>query len=123
MKKQYQAVTAAEAVKVIKSGDHVHISSVSNVPQCLVKALCDRGRAGELKNVYIHHLHTEGVISLSVSNGAVFEYRVHNLLGQQVLSGQSHGELLLDLSSCQKGLYFVSITQEGNTHIEKIVIK
>ena len=60
MKKQYQAVTAAEAVKVIKSGDHVHISSDSNVPQCLVKALCDRGRAGELKNVYIHHLHTEG---------------------------------------------------------------
>ena len=60
MRKQYQAVTAAEAVKVIKSGDHVHISSVSNVPQCLVKALCDRGRAGELKNVYIHHLHTEG---------------------------------------------------------------
>ena len=60
MKKQYQAVTAEEAVKVIKSGDHVHISSVSNVPQCLVKALCDRGRAGELKNVYIHHLHTEG---------------------------------------------------------------
>ena len=60
MKKQYQAVTAEEAVKVIKSGDHVHISSVSNVPQCLVKALCERGRAGELKNVYIHHLHTEG---------------------------------------------------------------
>ena len=60
MRKQYQAVSAAEAVKVIKSGDHVHISSVSSVPQCLVKALCDRGRAGELKNVYIHHLHTEG---------------------------------------------------------------
>ena len=60
MKKQYQAVTAEEAVKVIKSCDHVHISSVSNVPQCLVKALCERGRAGELKNVYIHHLHTEG---------------------------------------------------------------
>lgn len=60
MKKQYQAVTADEAVKVIKSGDHVHISSVSNVPQCLIKALCERGRAGELKNVYIHHLHTEG---------------------------------------------------------------
>ncbi len=60
MKKQYQVVTAEEAVRVIKSGDHVHISSVSNVPQCLVKALCDRGRAGELKNVYIHHLHTEG---------------------------------------------------------------
>ena len=60
MRKQYQPVSAEDAVKVIKSGDHVHISSVSSVPQCLVKALCDRGRAGELKNVYIHHLHTEG---------------------------------------------------------------
>ena len=58
--KKYHAVTPDEAVKVIKSGDHVHISSVSNAPQCLIKALCDRGRTGELKNVYIHHLHTEG---------------------------------------------------------------
>ncbi len=58
--KQYHAVSPEEAVKVIKSGDHVHISSVSNVPQCLIKALCDRGRTGELQNVYIHHLHTEG---------------------------------------------------------------
>lgn len=49
MKKQYTPVTAEEAVKVIKSGDHVHISSVSNAPQCLIKAMCDRGRAGELK--------------------------------------------------------------------------
>ena len=60
MGKQYKTVTAEEAVKVVKSGDHVHISSISNAPQCLIKALCDRGRAGELKNVYIHHLHTEG---------------------------------------------------------------
>ena len=60
MRKQYQPVTAQEAVKVIKSGDHVHISSVSNVPTPLVEALCQRGRNGELKNVFIHHLHTEG---------------------------------------------------------------
>lgn len=60
MKKSYKPVTAEEAVKVIKSGDHVHISSVSNVPQCLIRALCERGRRGELQNVYIHHLHTEG---------------------------------------------------------------
>ena len=58
--KKIKSVSAEEAVKVVKSGDHVHISSVSNVPQCLIKALCDRGRTGELKNVYIHHLHTEG---------------------------------------------------------------
>lgn len=53
-------VTAEEAVKVIKSGDHVHLSSVASAPQCLIKAMCERGRNGELKDVHIHHLHTEG---------------------------------------------------------------
>ena len=52
--------TAEEAVKVIKSGDHIHLSSVASAPQCLIKAMCERGRAGELKDVHIHHLHTEG---------------------------------------------------------------
>ena len=53
-------VTPDEAVRVIQSGDHVHLSSVATSPQCLVAALCRRGRAGELQNVHIHHLHTEG---------------------------------------------------------------
>ena len=53
-------VTAAEAVKVIKSGDHIHLSSVASAPQCLIKAMCERGRNGEFKDVHIHHLHTEG---------------------------------------------------------------
>jgi len=53
-------VSPKEAVKVIKSGDHIHLSSVASSPQCLINAMCDRGRAGELKDVHIHHLHTEG---------------------------------------------------------------
>ena len=52
--------TPEEAVKVIKSGDHVHLSSVASAPQCLIQAMCARGERGELKNVHIHHLHTEG---------------------------------------------------------------
>lgn len=58
--KKINFVTPAEAVKVIKSYDHVHLSSVASAPQCLINAMCDRGRAGELHKVYIHHLHTEG---------------------------------------------------------------
>jgi acyl-CoA hydrolase len=53
-------IDAREAVKVIKPGDHVHLSSVASVPQILVKAMVERGRAGELRNVSVHHLHTEG---------------------------------------------------------------
>jgi acyl-CoA hydrolase len=55
-----KTVSPAEAVKVIKSGDHVHLSSVASAPQCLIKAMCERGERGELKDVHVHHLHTEG---------------------------------------------------------------
>lgn len=60
MNHQVKFTTPAEAVKVIKSGDHIHLSSVASVPQVLVQAMVERGKAGELKNVHIHHLHTEG---------------------------------------------------------------
>ena len=55
-----RTVTPDEAVKTVRSGDHVHLSSVATAPQCLVQALCHRGRAGGLSGVHIHHLHTEG---------------------------------------------------------------
>ncbi|MDP4185290.1 MAG: acetyl-CoA hydrolase/transferase C-terminal domain-containing protein [Bacteroidota bacterium] len=53
-------VSAEEAVKVIKSNDHVHLSSVASAPQVLIKAMCERGKGGAFKNVHVHHLHTEG---------------------------------------------------------------
>ena len=60
MTKQIKFIPAAEAVKVIKTGDHIHLSSVASAPQCLINAMCKRGEAGELKDVHVHHLHTEG---------------------------------------------------------------
>lgn len=62
---RYKTVTPQEAVKVIKSGDHIHLSSVASTPQCLVDAMCERGRNGEFNNVYVYHLHTEGTASYS----------------------------------------------------------
>ena len=60
MKKEIRFVSADEAVSVVKSGDHIHLSSVASAPGILIDALCRRGESGELKNVKIHHLHTEG---------------------------------------------------------------
>ncbi len=60
MNHKIKFVSADEAVKVIKSGDHIHLSSVASAPQCLINAMCKRGENGELKDVHIHHLHTEG---------------------------------------------------------------
>ncbi len=58
--KPFKTVSPDEAVKAVQSGDHLHLSSVATSPQCLVHALCRRGRAGGLSGVHIHHLHTEG---------------------------------------------------------------
>jgi len=58
--KQIKYVTPEEAVKVIKSGDRVHLSSVAVTPHTLVKPMVERGRKGELYDVKIEHLHVEG---------------------------------------------------------------
>jgi acyl-CoA hydrolase len=55
-----KSISASEAVKVIKSGDHIHLSSVASSPKVLIDALMKRGDSGELKDLKIHHLHTEG---------------------------------------------------------------
>ncbi|MDD2595000.1 MAG: acetyl-CoA hydrolase/transferase C-terminal domain-containing protein [Bacteroidales bacterium] len=60
MQSNIKFISADEAVKVVKSGDHIHFSSVASAPAVLIQALCRRGDAGELRDVKIHHLHTEG---------------------------------------------------------------
>ena len=42
----------------MRSGDHVHLSSIASVPLILVEALAKR--ADELQDVHFHHFHTEG---------------------------------------------------------------
>lgn len=51
-------VTAAEAVKVVKSNDRVYVQAAAATPAVLTKALA--ARASELRNVEVCHLHTEG---------------------------------------------------------------
>ena len=60
--KQIKFVSAEEAVKVIKSNDRVHLSSVAVTPHKLIRAMCDRGRNKEFRNVRIQHIHTEGAV-------------------------------------------------------------
>lgn len=58
--KQVRYVNAEEAVKIVKSGDRVHLSSVAVTPHKLIRPLVERGRAGELSDVKIQHIHVEG---------------------------------------------------------------
>jgi len=54
----YKAVSASEAVKIIKSGDRVYIQAAAAAPSVLIKSMTQRYNA--LKNVEVCHLHTEG---------------------------------------------------------------
>jgi len=60
--KQVRYVTAQEAVKVIRSGDRVHLSGVAMTPLKLINAMVDRGRAGDLYDVKVQHIHIEGAV-------------------------------------------------------------
>lgn len=51
-------VSAAEALKVVNSGNNVFIQTAAATPQTLVKSLV--ARAEELRNVKIYSIHTEG---------------------------------------------------------------
>jgi acyl-CoA hydrolase len=63
--KQVKYVSAQEAVSIVKSGDRVHLSSVAVTPLKLVHALTERGRAGEIRNVSIQHIHIEGAVEFA----------------------------------------------------------
>lgn len=54
----YKAVSAEEALKVVKSNDKIYLQAAAAVPSVLVKALADRHE--ELRNVTICQLHVEG---------------------------------------------------------------
>lgn len=53
--------SAQQAVSEIRSGDHIHLSAISSVPQVLVRALKERAdNDKELRDLHFHHFHTEG---------------------------------------------------------------
>lgn len=60
--KPIKFVSAEEAVKVIKTGDRVHLSSVAVTPHCLIKPMVERGRNKEIYDVKIQHIHVEGKV-------------------------------------------------------------
>ena len=53
-------VSADEAVRLVRSGDHIHLSSIASVPHILIRALCRRADAGDIRDLHFHHFHTEG---------------------------------------------------------------
>ena len=54
----YKAISAQDAVKVIKNNDRVYVHAAAAAPQALINAMTERHE--ELRNVEVCHLHIEG---------------------------------------------------------------
>ncbi len=63
--KNIKYISAEEAVKVVKTNDRIHLSSVAVTPHALIKPLVERGRRKEFKNVRIQHIHIEGNVDFA----------------------------------------------------------
>jgi 4-hydroxybutyrate CoA-transferase len=55
-------VSAEAALGLVRSGDRVFVQGAAATPTRLIAALADRARAGELTDIKVVHLHTEGVL-------------------------------------------------------------
>ena len=53
-------ITPAEAVKLVKSGDHLHWPCVAAAPEALIEALVERAEKENLHDIHVTHLYTEG---------------------------------------------------------------
>ncbi len=54
----YKAISAQDAVKIIKNNDRVYVHAAAAAPQALINAMTERHE--ELRNVEVCHLHIEG---------------------------------------------------------------
>ncbi len=117
--KQIKYVSPQEAVKVIKSGDRVHLSSVAVTPHTLIKPMVERGRNGELYGVKIQHIHVEGNIEYANPEfEGIFEseqFFVGDNLRKQTQAGYAD-YIPVFLSETQK------LIREGYLHVNVAMI-
>ena len=57
------------------------------------------------------------------SNATSYEYQMINSVGQVVMSGVANGNVKLNVSELNNGVYFLKVVANGNTSVEKVVIK
>lgn len=117
--KQIKYVSPHEAVKIIKSGDRVHLSSVAVTPHTLIKPMVERGRNGELYGVIIQHIHVEGQIDYANPDfEGIFEveqFFVGGNLRKQTQAGYAD-YIPVFLSETQK------LMREGYLHVNVAMI-
>lgn len=77
---------------------------------------------GQLSNVSIYPNPTTGLLNISGINGNL-DVTLTNVQGQQVLNTTISGDATIDLSTQPRGVYFIRLTSDSSSRIEKVVLK
>lgn len=60
---------------------------------------------------------------LNIKSNTTFEYQMINSVGQVVMSGVANGNARLNVSELNNGVYFLKMVANGNTTVEKVIVK
>ena len=71
-------------------------------------------------NVYPNPANDMFTVTTGANN---FEYQLINSLGQVVVNGNASGNAYIRVSDMNSGVYFLKVVANGNTNIQKVVIK
>jgi hypothetical protein len=61
------------------------------------------------------------MVQLSSGTNGTFEYHIYNMTGQEVIDGYYTGEVSIDISGLEKGMYFVELLNNENRVILKLI--
>ena len=64
----------------------------------------------------------ESVLNIR-TNAASFEYQMINSIGQVVMSGVANGNVELNVSDLNNGIYFLKVVANGSAQVERVVIR
>lgn len=110
---------AVADVLVRATSNGLHVDFVVHVVMNLVTGIAENSMGF---NTYPNP--SNGQLTLAVSNAQQFDYVVFDVTGKKLLDGQSLSqEASLDLSSFTPGVYFVSVSMEGKSMIQKVILK
>ena len=62
------------------------------------------------------------VINIS-TNAASYEYQLINSVGQIVMGGNAEGNVQINVSDMNSGVYYLKVVANGNANIQKVIIK
>lgn len=67
---------------------------------------------------------TSGVVNISISDKVIDKVEVVDILGKTILSVKcDNNEVSIDLTKYDRGIYFVKVTSENETVVEKVILE